>query len=252
MRMSPTDIMDVTGATYTFLVNGQPPAANWTGLFTPGERIRLRFINSAAMTTFDVRIPGLALTIVQADGANVEPVACDEFRIGVAETYDVIVQPPDDRSYTIFAQAQDRSGYARATLATRSGLSGAIPPMDPPPLRGMADMGMGDMAGMDMTSASHDMSNMPGMAGTNDKTADMSGMNMPGMNHGPSSAANASGVDAAKLAGQPMVDNVAMMPMDRQSEAGTGLEKNGRRVLRYSQLAAVEAEDYPLEATRSI
>jgi CopA family copper-resistance protein len=117
MRMSPTDIMDVTGATYTFLINGTPPAANWTGLFRPGERVRLRFINSASMTTFDVRIPGLSLTIVQADGSDVDPVEIDEFRIGVAETYDVIVEPKDDRAYTIFAQAQDRSGYARATLA---------------------------------------------------------------------------------------------------------------------------------------
>ena len=143
MRMSPTDIMDVTGATYTFLVNGQPPAANWTGLFKPGERVRLRFINASAMTTFDVRIPGLALSIVQADGNDVEPIDVDEFRIGVAETYDVIVRPPDESAYTIFAQAQDRSGYARGTLAPRVGMVSTVPPMDPRPLRTMADMGMG-------------------------------------------------------------------------------------------------------------
>jgi CopA family copper-resistance protein len=266
MRMSPTDIMDVTGATYTFLINGQPPAANWTGLFRPGERIRLRFINSASMTTFDVRMPGLPLTIVQADGNNVEPLQADEFRIGVAETYDVIVQPADDRPYTIFAQAQDRSGYARATLATRAGVAGDVPAMDPPPLRSMADMGMGDMAGMsgmsgmDMQHGSSAMPNMPGMNQGNAgmgamKGMDMPGMNMAGMDHGMASsvaATNASGVQAETLAGRPQVDNVAMMPMDRQGEAGTGLESNGRRVLRYAQLKAAEPDEYPLEATRTI
>jgi len=264
MRMSPTDIMDVTGATYTFLINGQPPAANWTGLFRPGERVRLRFINSASMTTFDVRIPSLSLTIVQADGSNVEPVDADEFRIGVAETYDVIVQPTDDRPYTIFAQAQDRSGYARATLATRAGIAGEIPPMDPPPLRSMADMGMGDMSNMagmsDMNmssgNSSSGMSNMPGMDRSSAGMGDMKGMgNMAGMDHGMSSAvptANASGVDPKTLTGRPQVDNVAMMPMDRQTEAGTGLDGNGRRVLRYAQLKAVEPDEYPLEASRAI
>jgi CopA family copper-resistance protein len=276
MRMSPTDIMDVTGAAYTFLINGQPPAANWTGLFRPGERIRLRFINSSSMTTFDVRIPGLSLTIVQADGTNVEPVQADEFRIGVAETYDVIVQPKDDHPYTIFAQAQDRSGYARATLATGTGMAGDIPPMDPPPLRSMADMGMGDMSsmdgmsGMNMTGGTSGMANMPEMdhghadasamkgmdmsASGTMKMPGMPGMNMAGMDHGKAMTptTNATGVDPKTLTGQPQVDNIAMMPMDRQSEAGTGLDGNGRRVLRYSQLKAAEADEYPLEATRAI
>jgi CopA family copper-resistance protein len=121
MRMSPTDIMDVSGATYTFLMNGKPPAANWTALFTPGENVRLRFINGSSMTTFDVRIPGLDLRIVAADGSDVEPVVVEEFRIGVAETYDVIVRPRPG-AYTIFAQAQDRTGYARGTLAVRPGM----------------------------------------------------------------------------------------------------------------------------------
>jgi len=244
MRMSPTDIMDVTGAIYTFLVNGQPPATNWTGLFNPGERVRLRFINSAAMTTFDVRVPGLALTIVQADGADVEPVEIEEFRIGVAETYDVIVQPKDGRAYTIFAQAQDRSGFARATLAPHTGMSGDIPPLDPPPLRSMADMGMGSMAGMDMAGMDHaapkaDMSHM-----------DMAGMNMEHSSGVPST--NASGVDPNTLAGDPMVDNVAMAPQSRLDEAGTGLDGNGRRVLRYSQLKALSPAEYSAEATRDI
>jgi len=150
MRMSPTDIMDVTGSVYTFLVNGLPPAANWTAAFRPGERIRLRFINSAAMTTFDVRIPGLALTIVQADGTNVEPVEVEEFRIGVAETYDVIVQPKEDRAYTIFAQSMDRSGYARGTLAPRPGLEAEVPALDPVPTLAMIDM-MGAMGGSSLS-----------------------------------------------------------------------------------------------------
>jgi CopA family copper-resistance protein len=253
MRMSPTDIMDVTGATYTFLINGQPPAANWTALFKLGERVRLRFINSASMTTFDVRIPGLPFTIVQSDGSNVEPVEVDEFRIGVAETYDVIVRPRGDQAYTIFAQAQDRSGYARATLATRPGVAAEVPPMDPVPLRTMADMGMGNMAmgGMDDMSMSHgggmggmDMSAGPGMAGM-----DMAGHAMPGMGI---PTTDASGVDPKTLKGRVAVDNVAMMPMDRQKEAGTGLDYNGRRVLSYSQLRAAAPAEYALEPTRDI
>src|SRR5205807_1362855 len=120
MRMSPTDILDVSGATYTYLINGHGPASNWTALFRPGERVRLRFINGSSMSIFDVRIPGLKLSIVQADGNDIEPVAVEEFRIGTAETYDVIVQPHDDRAFTIFAQAMDRSGFARGTLAPRT------------------------------------------------------------------------------------------------------------------------------------
>jgi CopA family copper-resistance protein len=213
MRMSPADIMDVTGATYTFLVNGHAPAANWTGLYTPGQKVRLRFVNSSSMTTFDVRLPGLSLRIVAADGGDIEPVTVEEFRIGVAETYDVIVEPPEELAYTVFAQAQDRSGYARATLAPRAGMTGIVPAMDPPPLRTMADMGMGAMAGM----AGMDMSKM-----------DMSHI------------ANADA--SAKLRGKPNVDNVAMQPQSRLGEAGTGLEGNGRRVLLYTDLKALHPD----------
>jgi FtsP/CotA-like multicopper oxidase with cupredoxin domain len=198
MRMSPTDIMDVTGATYTFLVNGQPPAANWTALFKTGERLRLRFINSASMSTFDVRIPGLSLKVVQADGGDVEPVQVDELRIGVAETYDVIVEPKIEQAYTVFAQAEDRSGYARATLAPRAGMSGLIPAMDPRPVRTLSDMGMASMTGMKMD-----------------------------------------GVDPKGLDGQPYVDNVAMHAERRLTEAGDGLDGNGRQVLTYAQLKAL-------------
>ena len=163
MRMDPTDIADVTGATYTYLLNGTSPAANWTGLFEAGERVRLRFVNAAAMSFFDVKIPGLRMTVVQADGQDVEPVPVDEFRIGVAETYDVVVEPEGGEVYTIFAQSMDRSGFARGTLAETEGADGEIPMMDPRPVRTMADMpGMEDHAGHDMEGMSddHDMSAM--------------------------------------------------------------------------------------------
>ena len=160
MRMDPADIMDVTGTTYDFTVNGYGPFDNWTALFTPGERVRLRIINAAAQTTFNVRIPNLPMTIVQSDGQNVRPVTVDEFQIGVAETYDVIVTP-GDRAYSFVSEAIDRSGLGRATLAPREGMSAPVPPLRPRPLLTMKDMGMGDMSGME------------GMAG-------MEGMDMPG------------------------------------------------------------------------
>lgn len=202
MRMSPTDIMDVTGATYTFLINGLPPAANWTALFKPSEKVRLRFINSASMSTFDVRIPDLPLRIVQADGTDIEPVEVDEFRIGVAETYDVIVEPRKEQAYTIFVQPEDRSGYARASLAPHPGMSGVIPPIDPRPMRNMVDMGMGEMAGMDMGG----MKGMPGMEGMPNMDKTMSGMDhgsMQGMGEMETKppTVNADGVDPKTLAG---------------------------------------------------
>ena len=259
MRMSPTDIMDVTGATYTFLVNGRPPAANWTALFHPGERVRLRVINGSSMTTFDVRIPGLAMTVVQADGSDIVPVTVDEFRIGVAETYDVIVEP-DDAAYTVFAQAEDRSGYARATLAPRPGMVAAVPPMDQPPLRSMADMGMAGMGDMPMSGtpsnggmSGMDMSNMQGMSGmdmSGMSGSDMSGMQMTAPAKIPT--VNADGVDPATLADNPNVDHVATMPQDRLAEAGDGLDGNGRRNLTYAALAAFEPDRDLTPPTRAI
>jgi CopA family copper-resistance protein len=155
MRMDPTDIADVTGATYTYLLNGMSPSGNWTGLFEAGEKVRLRFINAAAMSFFDVKIPGLKMTVVQADGQNVEPVDVDEFRIAVAETYDVIVEPEAGQPYSIFAQSMDRSGFALGTLAESHGMAAEIPELDPPPLRTMAMMGM-DMSDMDMSGMAMD------------------------------------------------------------------------------------------------
>ncbi|MDA0662983.1 MAG: copper resistance system multicopper oxidase [Proteobacteria bacterium] len=164
MRMMPTDVEDLQG--FTPLINGKGPDQNWTGLFKPGERVRLRFINSSAMTYFDIRIPGLDMTVVQADGNNVRPVKVDEFRIAVAETYDVIVRPTEDQAYTIFAESMGRTAYARGTLAPREGMAAAVPDMRERPLLTMADMGMSHegMAGMDHSNmAGMDHSKMTGM-----------------------------------------------------------------------------------------
>lgn len=202
MRMAPTDIADISGATYTYLMNGMAPTSNWTALFRRGERVRLRFINGATMSYFDVRIPGLKMTVVQADGQNVQPIDIEEFRIAVAETYDVIVEPEDDTAYTIFAAAMDRSGYARGTLASREGLQAPIPALGKPPVRTMKDMGMGAMS-------------MPGMD-----------MGAKPKKHGPDHHGKGSAM-------------VAEFPANRLAEPGGGLENNGRRVLTYADLRSV-------------
>jgi CopA family copper-resistance protein len=287
MNMSATDILDVSGATYTYLVNGHPPEANWTGLFRPRERVRLRFINASSMTIFDVRIPSLPMSVVQSDGNDVEPVTVDEFRISVAETYDVIVQPVDASPYTIFAQAEDRTGYARGTLATNYGMSGAIPPMDPLPLRRMVDMGMGNMSRMDMSDMSgiegganmsgmsmaetkipsqhemHGMKENAGQPAANEytKRAHMTGMNAPGQ-PGPRSSAEFTAPDMGsmkapvsenvKLHPGPQVDNLAEMPTARLSSAGEGFPPQGRRVLTYSDLRAIYHGTDPRPPDRDI
>ncbi len=200
MRMSPTDRADVTGQTYTYLINGNTPAGNWTGLFRPGERIRLRFINAGAMSYFDVRIPGLKMTVVAADGQYVEPVAVDEFRLATAETLDVIVTPEANQAYTVFAQSMDRSGYARATLAPALGMQAAVPALDRPVSLTMADMGHGAMAGMDHSS----------MAGMD--PGSMWGMDHSAMVQHPQSEH-----------GNPGVDMQTMTPEPRLADAGVGL-----------------------------
>ncbi|MDF3859712.1 copper resistance system multicopper oxidase [Achromobacter denitrificans] len=231
MRMNPSDLADVSGATYTFLTNGITPAGNWTGLFRPGERVRLRFINGSAMTYFDVRIPGLKMTVVAADGQDVRPVDVDEFRIGVAETYDVIVEPREDRAYTIFSQAMDRSGYARATLAPRAGMQAEVPTVDRVQLLGMMDMGMAH----DMGGGGHDM------AGT---TAGGGHGAMPGMDHGGhGSGAGQGGMVEVKHpyptergVGNSMLPDVVSTRLD---DPGVGLRDNGRRVLTYADLRSM-------------
>jgi CopA family copper-resistance protein len=263
MLMDPTDISDVTGAVQTFLINGHGPKDNWTGLFTPGERVRLRFINAAAQMIFNVRIPGLKLTVVAADGQNVRPVEVDEFQIGNAETYDVIVQPTEDRAYTLVSEAIDRSGMGRATLAPRQGMTAPVPPLRERPILTMKDMGMdmsahSGMSGMDHSSMpAMDHSNMPsmdhstmsgmdhgGMAGMassappgmapprsrgSDIMGDMGGMSMNMLDY----------AKAPQIKKGPGVQMIAPMPMDRTDEPGLGLESVGHRVLVYKDLIAL-------------
>ena len=145
MRMDPSDIADLTATYFNYLLNGRPAATPWTGVFSPGERVRLRIINSAATTHFDVRIPGLKMTVVQADGQHVRPIEVEEFRMGAAETYDVIVEPKEDRAYALFAETTDRSGYALGTLSPRAGMIPPIPERRKRAFRTMADMGMADL-----------------------------------------------------------------------------------------------------------
>jgi CopA family copper-resistance protein len=208
MNMTPADIADVTSATYIYLMNGNPAHANWTALFDPGERVRLRYINASAMTLFDVRIPGLPMTVVQADGNYVQPVTVDEFRIGIAETYDVIVQPREDKAYTIFAQPMSRGRYARGTLAPRMGMAAEIPAMDPYPLRTMADMGMGGMdhmKGMDMSGMTSEQ--MKGMTGMGDQSMpEMKDMDKASMKEGAASGMSQMHMDKP---GAPLVDPLA-------------------------------------------
>lgn len=258
MRMDPTDLADVTGHTYRYLINGHGVRDNWTALFEPGERVRLRIINAAAMTIFNFRIPGLPMTVVQADGQNVEPVTVDEFQIGVAETYDVIVTPQEDRAFTIVAESIDRSGLARATLATRPGMEADIPPLRKRPLLTMKDMGMGNM---------HDMS---GMKGHRMKMGKAAGGHKGMMKHSPPSKKQAKGrpgyhgsmpesmsesMPSMERGGMMMrgsmavrhdhpkgvgVVNIARSPVNRLGEPGIGLEDVDHRVLTYRDLKSVE------------
>ncbi len=244
MRMTPRDILDVTGSTYTYLMNGRSPVGNWTGLFRRGERVRLRFINASAMTFFDVRIPGLAMTVVAADGQPVQPVETDEFRIGVAETYDVIVEPSGD-AHTVFAQSQDRSGFTRGTLAVREGMSAPVPPMYPRPERGMAAMGMdhGSMDGMDHESmdgmADSDMAAAGQGDGNGTAGMDHMGSGDPAMADGPVPTAVRAVSHGPDQHG-PGAAMVAMNPRSRLHEPGVGFEHVDHRVLTYSQLRSID------------
>ena len=218
MRMDPRDIADVNGTTYTYLVNGHGPTENWTGLFRPGERVRLRVINASAMSIFNVRIPGLAMTVVNADGENVRPVETDEFQISVAETYDVIVRPADDRAYTLVAESVDRSGMARATLAPRLGMTAEVPPLREVPILTMRDMGM---AGMDHSAMGHGV--------------DHSAMGHGGMDHDMRNPENA----PASMAVGVGVDMISSDPANRLGERPMGLEDVPHRVLVYTDLVSL-------------
>lgn len=259
MRMDRTDLADVSG--YTFLVNGQPPERAFTALFEPGERVRLRFINSAAMTYFDVRIPGLKMTVVQADGNNVAPVPVDEFRIGVAETYDVIVRPTEERAFPILAEAMERSGFARATLAPRVGMTvGELPPHRPRPELTMADMGMSfGPTGLDrgtpepetdapghVAPMSMDHGAMAGMdhgsSGVPASGAAPGGIDHAAMGHGPMQ-----GMDHSQMAGMEGMDHAAMghdgMAMPDPFTNDTGAPP-GAKVLSYRDLKALDRKGY--------
>lgn len=245
MRMMATDILDVTGSTYTYLANGRGPEEGLEFLFNPGERVRLRIINGSAMTFFNLRIPGVKFWVVGADGQNVRPVEVEEFQIGTAETYDIVVEPIGE-ARTIVAESMDRSGMAVATLASRPGARASVPPLRDPPLLTMADMGMnhgtggmnhgGDMAGMDHSSMGHDM---PAQGGTAEPMAgmDMGSMDMSGMNMR----------DTSKLPPNvkvgPGIDMVSMNPADRMGDPGLGLDNVPHKVLNYRDLVALEPND---------
>ncbi|MEX0599624.1 MAG: multicopper oxidase domain-containing protein, partial [Rhodothermales bacterium] len=256
MRMEATDISDVTGATYTFLTNGQSPGANWTGLFHPGERVRLRFVNASAATIFDVRLPGLEMDVVQVSGQHVERVRTEEFRIGVAERYDVVVEPgSEDRAYTVFAEAIDRSGYARGTLAPREGMQAPIPEARKRPVLTMADMGMvhDGMEGMD--GMDHGGGDSREMNGAEHGGMDHDGMGHDGMGH--------EGMDDDEMSGgslrppgtlpEPVTHDpdrghgpghagLPMMTRSRLHEPGIGLGNDGRNVLTYTDLRALDSK----------
>jgi CopA family copper-resistance protein len=239
MRMSAADLADVTGATYTYLMNGQAPAANWTGLFKPGERVRLRFINGSAMTYFDIRIPGLKLTVVAADGQPIRPVAVDEFRIAVAETYDVVVEPAGAEAFTIVAQAMDRTGYAAGTLAIRSGLRAPVPPLDPRPVLTMSDMGHGTGEHAEHGSSNATDTAAAAEAGTPDPHAGHAAapVSDPHAGHAmPPATAPTPVVHPPSEAGNPLVDMQTTAPSSKLSDPGIGLRDNGRRVLTYGDL----------------
>jgi CopA family copper-resistance protein len=260
MRMDPTDFADVTGYTFTYLMNGRSPDSNWTGLFRPGERIRLRVINAAAMTLFDVRIPGLEMTVVQADGQSVQPVVVDEFRIGPAETYDVIVAPADDGPYTVFAETIDRSGYARGTLAIRPGASAALPDRRARPLRTMAEMGMNHDGMSHDTTNAHTGSRHLSMGTIATHPAPSPPHQPHGGNVGDTTADGERSEDEAvgqRLADRPATEPIRHGPDDhgtgnqmvaeyswnRMHEPGTGLDAGERRVLVYTDLKSVRPSD---------
>ena len=225
-RMSDRDLSDVTGRTYSFLMNGHTPAGNWTGMFNKGDRVLLRIINASAMTFFDLRIPGLKMTVVSADGQNVEPISVDEFRIGVAETYDILVEPRDDTAYAIFAQTIDRSGYAIGRLTAQPSLQAEIPPLDAYPVLTHGDMGMGsmgDMGGMDHSNMSAEMMAMMG-----------------------------GGIKHAETEYGPHIDMRADNPQYRLDDPGVGLRNNGRKVLTYADLRNLYPTPDPRDPEREI
>jgi CopA family copper-resistance protein len=259
MRMNPTDLADVSGHTYTYLMNGTAPAGNWTALFKPGERVRLRFINGSAMSYFDVRIPGLTMTVVAADGQHVHPVTVDEFRIATAETFDVVVEPSGQDAFTVFAQSSDRTGYAAGTLAVRQGVRAPVPDLDPRPMLTMTDMGhdLSSMVPPPAASANADH-NAGAEANPSDPHA---GHQMPAQaappvdphaGHDLSAMGASSQQHPASEQGNPLVDMQAMAPTPRLSDPGIGLRDNGRRVLTYADLRSTFSDPDGRDPGRTI
>jgi len=246
MRMSPVDLADVTAYAYTYLMNGHSPDMNWTALFNPGETIRLRFVNASTTTNYDVRIPGVDMDVVMADGMAVKPVSVQEFRIGVAETYDVLVRPRQDKPFTIFAESLDRSGFTRGTLSPEPGLEAPVPELRPRPVRQLDDIGMGGMAagmmdmggGMDHGGMQMDGGGMEHGAGPGERDPRIPGPNgpapfMPGKN-------------------DPNVAMTVMNPLYRMDQPGLGLGRDGWRVLVYDDLVAAEPQEYPETVEREM
>ena len=231
MRMMPTDIADVTGSTYTYLINGHAPEDSLEYLFSPGERVRLRIINGSAMSFFNIRIPGVRMSVVQADGKNVRPIEVDEFQIGTAETYDIVVEPTAE-AHTIVAEAMDRSGMAVATLASRAGARAPVPSLRDPVLLTMTDMGHG---GMDHSGGDH--LNMGHALSTGR------------MDHGSMKMRDTSSLPPDVAVG-PGVDMVSANPADRMGDPGLGLDNVGHKVLTYRDLTALEPNDDPRKPSR--
>ena len=231
MRMMPTDIADVTGSTYTYLINGHAPEDSLEYLFSPGERVRLRIINGSAMSFFNIRIPGMRMSVVQADGKNVRPIEVDEFQIGTAETYDIVVEPTAE-AHTVVAEAMDRSGMAVATLTSRAGAMAPVPSLRDPVLLTMTEMGHG---GMDHSGGDH--SNMGHAPSTG------------GMDHGSMKMRDTSGLPPNVAVG-PGIDMVSANPADRMGDPGLGLDKVGHKVLTYRDLTALEPNDDPRKPSR--
>ncbi|WP_295797454.1 copper resistance system multicopper oxidase [uncultured Microbulbifer sp.] len=238
MNMSPRDLSNVTGYIYTYLMNGHSPDMNWSGRFLPGETVRLRIINASSMSNFDVRIPGLDMEVVMADGKAVQPVRCHEFRIGVAETYDVLIRPREQRAYTVYAESLDRSGYARGTLAPEIGMQAAVPSPRPTPDRRLEDIGMGMMKGKyfgGMNDAMKKKLHRKRMRMQNDA--------VPGPN-GPT--------PFIPDKDNPNVAMAVMNPQNRLAEAGVGLGHDGWKVLTYKDLVSAEPQPYKATVDREM
>jgi CopA family copper-resistance protein len=242
MRMKPSDLTDIGGHGYTYLMNGAAPAANWTGLFEPGERVRLRIVNGSAMSAFDVRIPGLEMTVVAADGQYVTPVKVEEFRVAAAEVIDVLVEPQGADAFTIFAQSLDRAGYARGTLAVREGAQARVPELDEPAYLDMADMGHGsDRSAGTARGAGHTPVSPPAAhehAAATAQPAEHSGHDAAAMAHAGGSVQSHPPTETRN----PGVDMQATTPKPRLDDPGVGLRNNGRRVLTYSDLRSLFAD----------